>query len=48
LGVIFYEGDHYWVNAASRLNYELHKNLNCKNKIISEDVLAEIEELKER
>jgi hypothetical protein len=48
LGVVYYEGENYWLNAAARLNYELHKGLNCKNKLIPEDVLKEIEEEKER
>jgi hypothetical protein len=48
IGVVFYEGDNYWLDAASRLNYELHKGLNCKNKLIPESVLREMEQKKER
>lgn len=48
LGVIFYNGENYWRNAEARLNYELHKNLNCQNKLFPEHLLKEVEELKER
>jgi hypothetical protein len=48
LGVIFHEGENYWRNAEARLNYELHKNLNCINKLVSEEILQAVEEEKER
>ena len=48
LGVVFYRGENYWLNPEARLNYELHKDLNCKNKLIPEYLLREVEEIKER
>lgn len=48
LGVVYYNGENYWRNPEARLNYELHKDLNCQNKLIPEDILREVEELKER
>lgn len=39
LGVVHYEGENYWKNADARLNYELHKKLNCKNKLIPDTLL---------
>lgn len=48
LGVIFYRGENYWRNPEARLNYELHKNLNCKNKLFPEHLLVEVEELRAR
>lgn len=48
LGVVFHEGENYWLNAQARLNYELHKNLNCVNKLVSEEILRAVTEERER
>ena len=45
---MYYNGENYWRNPEARLNYELHKDLNCQNKLIPEDIMREVEELKER
>jgi hypothetical protein len=47
LGVVFDEGENYWLNAEARLNYELHKNFICVNKLVSEEILQAVEEEKE-
>lgn len=47
-GVAFYKGKNYWLNPEARLNYELHKNIKCKNEFISEDILKLLQKLKKK
>ena len=44
LGVVFFEGNNYWLNLQKILNYELSAGVNCKNTVASESFIQQAEQ----
>lgn len=42
LGVVFGKGKGLWANETARVNYQLQRKVNCKDKVASDEILSGI------